>query len=168
MWDKNPKIMELVNIHYNIELSSFSLYTELASRLKKIGYTYAAEFVTQLANDKANPHMTKIHNFLTNFDEEIVINEHSLPKKYETSNALDILNVVLKNELYLRKHTHYVTKTALSNYDFETFEFMQWFVKDAIKDINDVKDIIDILEHSNSNPNTAESMIRKWLKDHKE
>ena len=166
MWDKDEKMIELINTHYNLELCSHNMYIELASRLHLMGHLYASEFLKKLAKDKIGPHMDRIYGYFTSLDLQITVNQHSLPKEaIDSYDISEIFKAVLDNEILLRKHVKYLVNFALSVKDYESFEFLQWFVKDAIKDINDVKDIIGYIEAGGDNKLSIEAMIRKWLKD---
>lgn len=165
MWNKEPKIMELINNHYNLELAAANMYTNFASRASKLGFKYTAQFFKKMASDKIEAHLTRIYDYLTSLEEEVKITQFSIPKENTKDSVKELVKEALEYEKYLRKHVHYVTEQILAAKDYESFEFIQWYIKDAIKDINDVNQVLSIFEAPSANCLSIENAVRKILKD---
>lgn len=168
MWNKDKKLFELLNIHYNLEQAACNAYMNYSSKANIEGYVYTAKFFRKLANDKINAHLPRLFDFFSSLSQELVINQYSLPKQIEFKSIHDLVKETLNNELHIRKHINYISEYALSIKDLETFNELQWFIKDAIKDVNDVSDILNYFDAANSNMLSIESMVRTWLKDNDE
>ena len=158
MWNKDEKMIELLNTHYNLELAAANMYIHFSTVANKLGYTYTSEFLKGMADDKIEAHLSRLFNYFTDLDLEIKINQNSLPRTKE----------MLSFELYLRKHINYIADYALSIKDYESFEFIQWFVKDAIKDVGDMDDVLTYIDTPNSSMLTIENSIRRKMKEDKE
>lgn len=150
---KDKKIIDkLINL-YNIELDSHNHYMYYASILDKIGVNNIADFVKKLANDKTQAHITRTYDFLIFFKESLEINLTKIKtdisktidkEKSIRKNVILILNEILKNELKNREYVNELAEFALNSKDYETFEFIQWFVKDYVKDIKELEKLIEL------------------------
>lgn len=168
MWNKDPKIIELLNNHYNFELAAANMYVHFSTIANKLGYTYTSEFLKSMADDKINAHLSRIYKYFTDLDLEIKINQNSIPKSSESKTVHEMVKEMLGYELYLRKHVNYIAEYALSIKDYESFEFIQWFIRDAIKDVGDMDDVLTYIDTPNSSMLTIENSIRRKLKEEKE
>ncbi len=141
MWNKDKKMFELLNTHYNLEQAAANMYTGIATRAQKEGYDNTSKFFKKLSDDKIKAHLPRMYDYFNSVDELITINKYSVPKHLNDKDVKAMVKEALDNELQIRKHVTYIVEYALSIKDFETFEFLQWFVKDAIKDVKDIDDI---------------------------
>ncbi|MGL5640089.1 MAG: ferritin-like domain-containing protein [Mycoplasmoidaceae bacterium] len=152
---KDKKIIDkLINL-YNVELDAHNHYMYYASILDKIGVDNISKFVKNLANDKTQAHITRTYDFLVFFKETLEINLTKIKtdifeivnkEKSIRKNVIFILNEVLKNEIKNREIVHELAEFALNNKDYETFEFIQWFIKDYVKDISEIEKLIELLK----------------------
>lgn len=166
MWNKDEKIVELLNTHYNLELAAANMYIHYSSVANKLGYTYTSEFLKGVADDKIEAHLSRIYDYFTDLDLEIKVNQNSIPRSYDSKTVHDIFKEMLNYELYLRKHIHHIADYALSIKDYETFEFIQWFIRDAIKDVGDIDDVLTYVDTPNSSMLTIETSIRRKTKEY--
>lgn len=152
---KDKKIInKLINL-YNLELDAHNHYMCYASILDKIGVNNIAKFVKKLASDKTEAHITRIYDYLVFFREPLEINLSNVKtniletvnkEKSIRNNVFLILSEVLKNELKNREHVNELADFALNSKDYETFEFIQWFVKDYVKDIREIERLIELID----------------------
>lgn len=168
MWNKDEKMIELLNTQYNLELAAANMYIHFSTVANKLGYTYTSEFLKGMADDKIEAHLSRLFNYFTDLDLEIKINQNSLPRTSESKTVHEMVKEMLSFELYLRKHINYIADYALSIKDYESFEFIQWFVKDAIKDVGDMDDVLTYIDTPNSSMLTIENSIRRKMKEDKE
>ncbi|MGL5246298.1 MAG: ferritin-like domain-containing protein [Mycoplasmoidaceae bacterium] len=151
---KDKKIIDkLINL-YNVELDAHNHYMYYASILDKLRVDNVAKFVKNLANDKTEAHITRTYDFLIFFKETLEINLTKIKtdilqtinkEKSIRKNVIFILNEILKNELKNREIVNELAEFALNNKDYETFEFIQWFIKDYVKDISELEKLIELL-----------------------
>ncbi len=155
---KEKNIVKLLNKLYSIELESYSLYMVFASNLDVIGLKNISSFLKDLAEDKIGPHNKRVFNYLNAFNEIIQIENNLIKKdlykidlkKNPKEIAINILEKTLTNELNTRKFIFEIADKSLSSKDFETFEFIQWFIKDYIKDIHEIDDLLFKLKDKDS------------------
>lgn len=165
MWNKDKKIFELLNIHYNLELGASNAYKSFATTAKKWGYDYLSDFMSKMADDKTKAHLPRIFEYFRMLDEEIKVNQYSIPKQSEASNVKQLINEMINVELQIRKHVNYIADYALQIKDYESFEFLQWFIKDAIKDVHDIADVKTYIEAENATHLTIETAIHRKTKE---
>lgn len=165
MWNKDKKMFELLNIHYNLEQAAANMYTGIATRAQKEGYDNLSKFFAKLSHDKVSAHLTRIYDYFNSVDQIITINQYSIPKHTTDTDVKEMVKEALNNELQIRKHVTYLVEYALSIKDFESYEFLQWFVKDAIKDTKDVDDINTFFELGTSPLQIERAISNKLNKD---
>ncbi|MGL4617262.1 MAG: ferritin-like domain-containing protein [Mycoplasmoidaceae bacterium] len=151
---KDKKIIDKLNNLYNVELDAHNNYMYYASIIDKLGVDNIAKFVKKLANDKTEAHITRIYDFLVFFKETLEINltkiktdilQNINKEKSIRKNVIFIMSEILKKELKNREVVNELAEFALNNKDYETFEFIQWFIKDYVKDISELEKLIDLL-----------------------
>ncbi|MDE5553425.1 MAG: hypothetical protein K2I67_02650 [Malacoplasma sp.] len=165
MWKKDKKIFELLNIHYNLELGASNAYKNFATTAKKWGYDYLSEFMSKMGNDKTEAHLPRIFEYFRLLDEEIKINQYSIPKQSEATNVKQLIEEMINIELQIRKHVNYIADYALQIKDYETFECLQWFIKDAIKDVHDISDVQTYVNAENATQLNIETAIHRKIKE---
>lgn len=141
IWNKDTKIMEMVAQHYNLELRASNLYYNCATLSKALGYDYVCEFFLNLGKDKQVSHMPRILDFFISLDTEMPTLEISVPERIKNPTMVEIIKEAMQMEMAIRKHVTEICEYALKINDFEVFQRMQWFVKDAIKDLHDLDDL---------------------------
>lgn len=160
MWNKDKKMFELLNIHYNLELGAANAYKSFSTTAKKLGYDYLSDFANKMSDDKISAHLTRLFAYFRSLDEEIKINQYSLPKNTDFNDVKSIVQEMVNIESQIRKHVNYIADYALQIKDYETFECLQWFIKDAIKDLEDINDVLTYVEASNATHLAIENAIR--------
>lgn len=164
MFKKDEKIINILNDYYNLELQAANTYLNYSTIAAKSGFVYVAKFIKKLSDDKIQAHLSRIYDYFININSEINITEFSIPKKIESNITMkDLIQKMLENEFELRKIINDIADFLLAKKDFESFEFIQWFIKDSIKDINDVADILTYFESDNANLLSIESATRHKL-----
>ena len=159
VWKKDERIMELVVKHYNVELKASNTYSHLATVAKKLGYDNVASFLLKMANDKLTAHLPRLIDYLMQVDHVLTVNQLSLGENYGLTNTIQgVLEAAVKVEEKVRESVAHVTEASLSSRDFETFERMQWFVRDSIEDLEEVSDLSTYANAANVNMINIESI----------
>lgn len=157
MIEKNRKLLDKINNYYNSEMAAHNKYLNYAAYLDGNDVSGYAKFLVELATDKTTAHMTRTFKYLSNFGYPANINEECVPniidyKKLDSMDLKDacatIFKDVLANENTLRKLINKISIEALDDRDVETFNYTQWFVNDALKDISDVEKVIFSIERT--------------------
>lgn len=161
IWKKHPQIIDMLNSHYNLELKASNLYFNMATVFKSLGYEQVCLFFVTLAKDKQKSHMARILDYFTNLDQQIYTTIDSIPEKIQSKNVVELINIALSMEIKIRENVKLICQECLKHSDFETFEFIQWFVKDAIKDLQDVDDIATYIKAPGASLLTIENAARR-------
>ncbi|MGL4647685.1 MAG: ferritin-like domain-containing protein [Mycoplasmoidaceae bacterium] len=155
---KDKNIVAMLNKLYNLELQTHGLYIVFSSHLDAMGLKEIAKFVKQLAVDKTGPHNERVYDYLKSFNLALSLATDNLLEKTSLSiekkptakaNAIYLLEKILKNEMHSREFVAEITEKCLAIKDYETFEFIQWYIKDYIKDISEIKELITIIKDEN-------------------
>ncbi len=170
IWNKDDRIMELVVKHYNVELKASNTYSHLATVAKSLGYDNVANYLVNMATDKLTAHLPRLSGYLMQVDYVLKINQLSIPESFGILNNIqDVLNAAVKTEQKVRESVSQVTEISLAAKDFETFERMQWFVRDSIEDLEEISDLATYASAANVNMINIESIaLSRMNKEKKE
>ncbi|MCV3743715.1 ferritin-like domain-containing protein [Ureaplasma sp. ES3154-GEN] len=148
---KTKEVIGALNHHYNVNFSLGLEYAQLAHLVEtKFKMPYAGKFLKTLSTDKTGVHKDKLLTYFTTADIPLTSNIQYTANNNEFDNALSVFEKVLANELAVRKELAEAATAALQAQDYETFEFLQWFIKDGVKDYSDVQAVIDLITESNN------------------
>lgn len=165
IWNKDEKIMELVAKHYNIELKASNTYFYLATVAKKLGYDNVSCFFINMGTDKQDAHMPRLVDYLMKMDHVLRIGHISLPEVANINSIKDIMDLAIATESRVRESVRQVAEVAFLAKDFETFEMLQWFVKDSIEDLEEINDLATYVNAPNVNLINIESITKtRFLK----
>ncbi len=168
LWNKDEKIVKLLEEHYNLELKAANMYINIATLCKKKGYEYVASFFIDLSKDKHEAHLSRILEYFLSLDLELSINNQSIAETCKSENTIsELVEKSINMELQIRSKISEICDLCLTIKDYETFERMQWFVKDALKDLQDVDDISTYVNSPDATLLSIETAVSKKLK-HKE
>lgn len=165
IWNKEEKIMELVAKHYNIELKASNTYFHLATVAKNLGYDNVSSFFIKMGRDKQEAHMPRLIDYLMKLDHVLRIGTISVPEIINVNSIKDVMDLAVSTEAKVRESVKQVAEVAFLARDFETFEMLQWFVKDSIEDLEEVSDLATYVNAPNVNMINIESITKsRFLK----
>lgn len=151
MLKKELKTLEGINEYYNSEMAAHNKYLNYSSYLDGKNVIIYGKFLADLAKDKTDAHMSRTFKYLSYFEFPAHISEKCACKAidYKRYNemklkdaVIEIFQDVYKTELALREEIYKISREALDAKDIETFNYTQWFIDDALKDIGDVENVI--------------------------
>lgn len=147
---KSKKILDLLNEHYvkNLELGIF--YNILNVKLQKMSMPNFAKYIKNLSDDKLTIHKDKITDYLSSVDGEISIWPTSkfLSEVDNLKSPLEIIKKVYLEENLIREDVTKFANECIKESDFESFNFIQWFVEDGLKDFGEIEYINGLFENS--------------------
>lgn len=166
MFNKDKKMVDLINQHYSLEQFASNVYNYFSSIANKNGYTNIAKFMHTLANDKVKAHMPRVYKYILDLNEELKITQNiDFPSISSTNDIGELLRKMSLLEFEIRKNVQAIVEYALSVKDYETFDFIQWFINDCIKDINDLNRFVDLFDDPIKSRMLIESAAREILED---
>lgn len=149
---KKNKTIELIISHYNENIELGVLYDSLSVLSSQLNCENLSKYLKELSNDKLTIHKDLISEYITSVGNELNSNI-SLDSKKQISKlktAKNIIDFVYDQELKVRDTINNICNLALEEKDFESFNFIQWFVKDGLKDFNEIEYIKGLFDLSDN------------------
>ncbi|MCV3753859.1 ferritin-like domain-containing protein [Ureaplasma zalophigenitalium] len=159
---KTKEVINVLNKHYNVNFKLGLEYAQLAYLVdSKFKMPHAGEFLKNLSVDKTGIHKDKMLAYFINADIPLASDISFKANDAEYKTVLDVFQAVLKNEEAVRVELQEAAGVALKANDYESFEFLQWFIKDGVKDSSEVAAVIDIIENCADNNSLADHLIHE-------
>jgi ferritin len=137
----SKKIEKAINDQIKKEEHSSRLYLAMASWCQKNGYPGAAAFLYK-HSDEERMHQLKFVHFLNDRGGYAVLEEIEKPAfKFESLHKL--FQEVLKHEQYITASINDINHLCMTEKDYTTANFLQWFITEQIEEENLVNGILD-------------------------
>ena len=121
-----------LNNQIKIEAMSSQIYLAMASWAETEGYNGVSEFMYQ-HSDEERMHMLKLVKFVNERGGKAVIPAlDAPPPKWDS--VTDIFTSLLEHETNVTSEIHKVVDVCLSEKDYTTHNFMQWYVSEQIEE----------------------------------
>ena len=118
-----------------------------------------------MGRDKQEAHMPRLIDYLMKLDHVLRIGTISVPEIINVNSIKDVMDLAVSTEAKVRESVKQVAEVAFLARDFETFEMLQWFVKDSIEDLEEVSDLATYVNAPNVNMINIESITKsRFLK----
>jgi len=143
------EIEKKLNEQIEREAYAAFFYYSVASWMDEQGYTGATNFFFG-QGDEEWEHMKKIFHFVNRADGRVVVPSIKQPPK-EFQSFREAFKQSLENEKSVTKSIHEIVDLCLSEKDYTTFNFLQWYVDEQLEEedlFSTLLDKIDILEDS--------------------
>jgi len=126
----SSRLKKGLNDQITLEGFASNYYLSMASWCEVTGYEGAATFF-YLQADEERQHMLKIVHYLNGIGVPAVISQMKQPPS--TFKSLELIcKTALKNEQIVTAAIHKMVEQAQKEKDHNTFDFLQWFVKEQI------------------------------------
>ncbi|MCB9188944.1 MAG: ferritin [Flavobacteriales bacterium] len=138
-----PKIEKALNKQIELEASSSQFYLAMASWAETQGLNGTAAFLYK-HSDEERLHMLKLIKFINERGGMAVIPSLTKPPtKY--ASIKEIFESLLEHELNVTDSINNVVDVCLSEKDYTTHNFMQWYVSEQLEEEALARNIIDKL-----------------------
>jgi ferritin len=139
MLSKN--IEKALNIQIRIEAESSQIYLSMACWAEVHGLEGVAGFMYK-QSDEERLHMLKLVKFINERGGHAHITELKAPKtSYETFKGM--FEELYKHEMFVSDSINELVHIALSEKDYATHNFLQWYVAEQIEEESMAKSILD-------------------------
>jgi ferritin len=135
------KIEDICNRQVEREGYSSNLYLAMASWAETNGYKGVAEWMYGQA-DEEKIHMLKFIKYINERDGKAVIPAFKKPPA-DFKGVEDIFNESLKHEQFVTASINEIVALTLAEKDFNTHNFLQWFVMEQVEEEASVKTVLD-------------------------
>ncbi len=134
---------DICNRQVEREGYSSSLYLAMASWAEVNGFSGVAGWL-YVQSDEERMHMLKFIRYINERDGKAVIPAFKKPEtEFNTVEAL--FQEVLKHEQFVTASINEIVALALGEKDFNTYNFLQWFVNEQIEEESSANTILDKL-----------------------
>jgi ferritin len=135
------KIEKALNEQIALEASASYDYLAMASWFDKTGLSGAAKFMYE-QSDEERGHMLKLFTYINEAGGYALAPGVAQPK-YEYKTMLQIFEDVLKHEIHVTKAINKLVDLCLTEKDYSTFNFLQWYVSEQHEEEKLFTQIID-------------------------
>ena len=140
----NKTIATLLNEQITLEASSSQVYLAMASWSENKGLNGTAAFLYR-HSDEERMHMLKLVKFINERGGTAIIPALTKPK-VDFNSMLGIFQSLLAHELEVTASINNVIDVCLSEKDYTTHNFMQWYVAEQLEEEALARNIIDKLK----------------------
>ncbi len=137
------KVEKILNDQVQKEDYSSQLYLAMASWAENQGFSGVSGWL-YAQSDEERVHMLKIVKYVNERDGVALIPGMEQPPK-DFKNLKEMFDAVLKHEQYITDSINEIVAVCMTEKDFTTLNWVQWFVEEQIEEEASVKDIIDKL-----------------------
>lgn len=138
-----PKIEKALNKQIELEASSSQFYLAMASWAEGQGLNGTAAFLYK-HSDEERMHMLKLIKFINERGGTAIIPSLTKPPaKFES--IKEIFESLLEHEVNVTESINNVVDVCLSEKDYTTHNFMQWYVAEQLEEEALARNIIDKL-----------------------
>lgn len=140
----NEKVGKILNEQVNKELYSAYLYLSMSAYFSDMGLLGFANWMrVQFQEEQA--HAMFIYDFLLDRGEKVILTAIDAPRN-TWANPLEVMEEVLKHEVYVTGLINNVVSVAEEVKDRATMSYMNWFVDEQVEEESNAKEIIDKLK----------------------
>lgn len=140
----SKKIEKALNAQIVLEAESSNYYLAMASWAESEGLNGAAEFL-YTHSDEERIHMVKLVRFINERGGKAVIPAVKEPAS-KFKSLTEIFDIILKHEVLVTSEINQVVDICLSEKDYTTHNFMQWYVSEQLEEEALAKNNVDKLK----------------------
>jgi ferritin len=140
----NEKVETAINAQIRLEAESSQLYLAMASWAETEGLSGTANFL-YTHSDEERQHMLKLIRFVNERGGRAHIPELDAPPSSFDS-VTEVFKSVLQHEVHVTSKINDVVHICLTEKDYTTHNFMQWYVSEQLEEEALARDIMDKLQ----------------------
>ena len=140
----NEKVKALLNDQVNKEMYSAYLYLDFSGFMGSKGLPGFAAWYKKQAEEEME-HAFKIYDYIHANNEDVELLAIAKPGVALTD-ELQVLKEGLKHEQYVTSLIHNIYATAMSEKDYRTMQFMDWFIKEQCEEEENAQELINKFE----------------------
>ncbi|MES2617326.1 MAG: ferritin [Bacteroidota bacterium] len=139
----SKKIEKALNNQVELEALSSNYYLAMASWAENEGLNGAAEFLYK-HSDEERVHMVKLLRFINERGGKGIVPALKEPvSKFKSLS--EIFDIILQHEIKVTGEINHVVDICLSEKDYTTHNFMQWYVAEQLEEESLAKQYVDKL-----------------------
>lgn len=140
----NKKVEKALNDQIKIEAESSQVYLAMASWAEINGFPGTSAFLYR-HSDEERMHMLKLVKFVNDRGGQAVIPALPAPEA-DCKNLQNIFTTLLEHETMVTSEINNVVEVCLTEKDYTTHNFMQWYVSEQIEEETLARNVLDKLK----------------------
>jgi len=140
----SANIVEKLNEQVNLEMYSSNIYLAMSAWCANKGLKGSADFLKRHSKEELG-HAYKLFDYINEAGENAKIGAIVEPKN-EFDSMKDVFKKTYEHELVVSKSIFELVDFALSNKDYSTFNFLQWYVAEQHEEEKLFKEILDKID----------------------
>lgn len=137
-------MVEKLNTQITLEMYSSNIYLQMGSWCESKGLNGAASFLYAHAKEELD-HMRKLFSYVNETGAMAIIGTIDKPDD-EFESIREIFEITLNHEKMITKSINDLVAIALTEKDFSTFNFLQWYVSEQHEEEMLFKNILDKID----------------------
>lgn len=156
------EMLASLNKQINAEFYSSYLYLSMASFFESINLKGFAQWM-YIQSQEETTHGMKIYNYLIDRRAAVTFTSIDAPESVWQS-AFEVFKTSLAHEIKVTAMINNLVETAIKHKDHETFEFLQWFVKEQVEEEKNADEILQTLKMIGNDMGALLSLDRELSK----
>lgn len=136
----NQKTIDLLNSQINKEFYSAYLYLGIANYFEDISLEGFANYFNIQAQEERD-HALLFLKFMQNNNLLPVLEGIDKPNQ-DFNSVKEVLETVLDHEKYVTASINAIYEEAISNKDYRTTQFLDWFIKEQLEEEKNAQDVL--------------------------
>lgn len=137
----SEKLLKKLNTQVTLEFFSSNLYLQMSAWCDNKGLSGSAKFLRAHAAEEME-HMQKIFDYIQDTGSLAILDAIEKPE-VEYANLKDIFAQTYQHEKMITQQINELVDIALSEKDYSTFNFLQWYVAEQHEEEKLFKSILD-------------------------
>jgi ferritin len=138
------KLLNALNDQFNFELLSGYYYMEMAAYCSAENMNGFAHFLIEQAKEEYD-HAMKFYEFINDMDGRVKTQAMEEPKS-DYNSFLEVFETALSHEKLVTSKIENLLDMAKEENNYQTMQFLQWFVEEQVEEENTMKDIVFALK----------------------
>jgi ferritin len=139
----SQKMQEALNEQINKEFYSAYMYLGMSAYCNNLGLPGFAHWM-RMQFEEESLHVAKMYDYILDQGGTIQLQAIEQPPQ-EYGSPLNVFEETLKHEQYVTSLIHNLMDLAISERDYATQAFLQWFVTEQVEEESTVNDIVSPL-----------------------
>jgi len=140
----SQKMLEMLNKQITVEFYSSNLYLQMSSWCEAQGLEGSASFLDAHSIEERE-HMMRLFRYINETGAQAMINAIDKPP-HQFESIKDVFHQTYEHEKLVTSSINNLADAALSEKDFSTFNFLQWYVSEQHEEEKLFKSILDQVE----------------------
>ncbi len=138
------EMVKKLNDQLNLEYYSSNLYLQMSAWCDDQNFSSFAKFLRDHAGEERE-HMERLFDYVLDCGSLAMIGQIAAPQS-QFESLLDVFKIAYKHELCITQKINELVDYALTQKDYSTFNFLQWYVAEQHEEEKLFKTIVDKLE----------------------